>query len=401
MQPARDLLLALDISQSMEARDFPDAAGQPQERLTGARAAIAEFVARRPGDRLGLLVFANGAHLAVPFTLDHALLTESLAQLSTGMAGPRTMIGDAIGLGLKLYEASRAPAKVMILLTDGADTGSRIPPETAARLARSAVSPYTIALGQPGNAVDKVDTAALQAIASLTGGRFALAGRVTELHAIYRQLDALEADKHTRLTHRARHSLFHWPLAAALSVFVLGQLWAALLGRGACAGAGKRPPRRGGRLSMPDLELLHFLRPLWLLGIPLACAWSRSPHCVSMSAASGAARLPIICCRIWWSSRHAMGVRGHGSWLASLLSLGCLALAGPSWQREPAPFADDRGQLVIVLDLAASMNAIDVAPTRLARAPTQAGRTAGPAPERPHRADRLCRQRACGVTAHR
>lgn len=247
VQPARDLLLALDISQSMEARDFPDAAGQPQERLTGARAAIAEFVARRPGDRLGLLVFANDAHLAVPFTLDHALLTESLAQLSTGMAGPRTMIGDAIGLGLKLYEASRAPAKVMILLTDGADTGSRIPPETAARLARErGITVHTIALGQPGNAVDKVDTAALQAIASLTGGRFALAGRVTELHAIYRQLDALEADKHTRLTHRARHSLFHWPLAAALSVFVLGQLWAALLGRGRVRRRGQAAAAPGG-----------------------------------------------------------------------------------------------------------------------------------------------------------
>ena len=119
---------------------------------------------------------------------------------------------------------------------------------------------------------------------------------------------------------------------------------------------------------MPDLELLHFLRPLWLLGIPLACAL----------VALAALRQHVS--RQWRGqiADHLLphlvvkpprdGRPGPRSWLASLLSLGCLALAGPSWQREPAPFADDRGQLVIVLDLAASMNAIDVAPTRLARA---------------------------------
>lgn len=228
--PARDLLLALDISQSMETRDLPGSDGKPRERLEAARAALADFIARRPGDRLGLVVFANGAYLAAPFTLDHGLLLEALAQMHTGMAGPRTMIGDAIGLGLKLFERSRAPAKVMILLSDGADTGSRIPPETAARLARErGVTVHTIAIGQPGNAADKVDVASLQAIATTTGGHHALASRLPELHAVYARLDALEAQNHTRLTHRARHSLYHWPLAAALAVFLFGQCLAALL----------------------------------------------------------------------------------------------------------------------------------------------------------------------------
>ncbi len=228
--PARDLLLALDISQSMETRDLPGTDGRPVDRLAGARAAISEFVARRKGDRLGLVVFANGAHLAVPFTLDHALLGEALAQLRTGMAGPRTMIGDAIGLGLKLYEPSKAPAKVMILLTDGADTGSRIPPDIAAQLASErGITIHTVAIGQPGNHVDKVDTTALQAIAKTTGGRFALASRLDDLHAVYARLDALEPENHTRLTHRSRHPLFHYPLALALGAFVLGQLSVALM----------------------------------------------------------------------------------------------------------------------------------------------------------------------------
>ena len=178
------------------------------------------------GDRLGLLVFANGAHLAVPFTLDHALLHELMAQTRTGMAGPRTMIGDAIGLGIRVFDASRAQAKVMILLTDGADTGSRIPPDTAARIAREHdITIHTIAIGTPtATGTDRVDTATLKSIAQLTGGRAALASRFGELQTVYAALDALETANHTRLTHRTRHPLFHWPLGFAVTLLLLWHL---------------------------------------------------------------------------------------------------------------------------------------------------------------------------------
>lgn len=223
--PARDLLLALDISQSMDTRDIPDAGNKPRDRLFAARLAIDDFIGRRAGDRIGLLVFANSAHVVAPFTLDHALLHDMLAQIRTGMAGPRTMIGDAVGLGITLFERSHARAKVMILLTDGADTGSRIAPDAAARIAAErGITIHTIAIGQRGNSSDKVDVRALQDMARTTGGRFALAGRLTELQAIYARLDAIVKDKHTQLTHRARHSLFQWPLGAALLLFLSGQL---------------------------------------------------------------------------------------------------------------------------------------------------------------------------------
>lgn len=240
--PARDVLLALDISQSMETRDLPGADGKPGDRLGAALAAIDAFVRRRQGDRLGLVVFANGAHLAVPFTLDHELLRETLAQTRGGMAGPRTMIGDAIGLGIKLFEGSKVPARVMILLTDGADTGSRIPPETAARLAHEhGIVIHAIGLGRPGNTVDRVDVDALQAIAGITGGRFALADRADALLAVYARLDALETQNHARLTHRARRPLFHWPLGLALLLWLGTQVWraaaAARRERGGLAGA--------------------------------------------------------------------------------------------------------------------------------------------------------------------
>ena len=227
--PARDLLLVLDISQSMETRDFPDSDNALRDRLGGARRAIDDFVRLRSGDRIGLIVFANAAHVAVPFTLDHAVLHETLGQMAAGMAGPRTMVGDAIGLGIKLFDASAAPAKVMVLLTDGADTGSRIPPETAARLAHDhGIVIHTVALGQPGNATDKVDVAALRAIATVTNGRFALAGRQAELVSVYADIDAREPQNHTQLTHRARHALFQWPLGVVAALFFGGQLLVAL-----------------------------------------------------------------------------------------------------------------------------------------------------------------------------
>lgn len=147
------------------------------------------------------------------------------------MAGPRTMIGDAIGLGIRVFEGSRAKAKVMILLTDGADTGSRIPPDTAARIAgERGITVHTIAIGTPAaSGSDKVDTAALKNIAQATGGRAALASRLDELLAVYAELDAIEAVNHTRLAHRTRHPLFHWPLGLALALLLAWHLGAATL----------------------------------------------------------------------------------------------------------------------------------------------------------------------------
>lgn len=229
--PRRDLLLALDISQSMETPDVPS--GGPGSktitRIEAAKRAIDDFIARRDGDRIGLVVFGDGAYLSVPFTEDHALVRQMLAETHTGLAGPRTKLGEAIGLGIKLFDASKAPSRVMVLLTDGADTGSRIPPETAARVAEERhVVIHTVALGQPGNAVDKVDTATLQSIARITHGRFALAGRADELQNVYAQLDALEARNHDTLIHRPQRPLHQWPLGIAVLLPLAWQLARAL-----------------------------------------------------------------------------------------------------------------------------------------------------------------------------
>jgi Ca-activated chloride channel family protein len=135
IQSARDIMLALDLSQSMEARDFVDSTGQRINRLEAVKQVVDDFIKRREGDRIGLIVYGAGAYPQAPFTLDHESVRILLDETQVGMAGPRTVIGDAIGLSIKLFEASEVEDRVLILLTDGNDTGSTMPPEKAADIA--------------------------------------------------------------------------------------------------------------------------------------------------------------------------------------------------------------------------------------------------------------------------
>jgi Ca-activated chloride channel homolog len=226
IQPGRDLLLAIDISQSMDETDFPDTNGKRLQRLSAVKQVLDQFITTRQGDRIGLVVFGDGAYVHVPFTLDHNLLREMLGGLQVGMAGARTKIGDAIGLAIKLFDSSDAKQKVMIVLSDGNDTGSKIPPETAATIAKQrGVTMHAVAIGDPatrGN--ERVQLANLQAIARIGQGSFALGTDQRQLAAIYRRLDALEKQDFQTLSYRARHPLFQWPLAIAVALLTLLQL---------------------------------------------------------------------------------------------------------------------------------------------------------------------------------
>lgn len=232
IQPARDLLLAVDISPSMRARDYRDRDGRPGERMTAVREVLDEFIARRGGDRIGLLVFGQQPYVQAPFTLEHTTVRELLAQSEPGMAGGRTMIGDALGLALRMFEASTVPGKVVILLSDGADTGSRVPPLKAAEFARRAgITVHTVAIGDPRAAgEDRVDLEALAAIAQATAGRAYRAEDRAALAAIYRELDALERQNFETLSWRPQRALHAWPLGAAVALLLGWHLAAALLG---------------------------------------------------------------------------------------------------------------------------------------------------------------------------
>ncbi|VVO43214.1 vWA domain-containing protein [Pseudomonas fluorescens] len=229
-QPVRDLMLAIDISQSMETTDFTDANGQKINRLAAVKEVVHGFIDKRKDDRLGLIVFGSGAYPQAPLTLDHASLSLLLDDTGIGMAGPNTAIGDAIGLSLKLLDQAREQEKVLILLTDGNDTSSAITPDHAASMAAAkGVVIHTIGIGDPtAEGEAKVNLQGLQHIAEATGGRFFRAEDRNALDQVYGTLDKLTPHQVHTLSHQPKKELFWWPLAAAIAVLALYHLGALL-----------------------------------------------------------------------------------------------------------------------------------------------------------------------------
>lgn len=232
-QPVRDLMLAIDLSQSMETTDFTDANGQKINRLAAVKQVVQGFIERRKNDRIGLIVFGSGAYPQAPLTLDHASLSLLLQDTGIGMAGPNTAIGDAIGLSLKLLEHTAESEKVLILLTDGNDTHSAIPPVRAASMAAAkGVIVHTIGIGDPSADGDaRVDLATLQTIASTTGGRSFRAEDRDSLNQVYATLDRITPQQVNTLSHQPKRDLFWLPVALAISLLTLYHTGALLAAR--------------------------------------------------------------------------------------------------------------------------------------------------------------------------
>lgn len=221
IESARDLMLAVDLSGSMDAQDFVDEKGNNVDRLSAAKQVLADFIARRKGDRLGLILFGTQAFLQVPFSQDHDTFSTLLEEAQVRMAGPQTVIGDAIGLAMKLFENSETRNRVMILLTDGNDTGSKVPPARAAGIAaQNGVTIHTVAMGNPETVGEaKLDIEALKEISDVTKGQFFMANNREELESIYQQLDDLEPEEFETLSFRPKKPLFHFPLALFLGLY--------------------------------------------------------------------------------------------------------------------------------------------------------------------------------------
>jgi len=236
-ETGRDLLLAVDLSGSMATRDFTAPGGTQTSRLDAVKAVIDDFLLNRQGDRVGLIVFGSAAHAQVPFTPDLRAARALLAETRVAMAGPQTAVGDAIGLGIKLFEKSDPGERVMILLTDGNDTASRVTPKKAAELAaREDVTIYPIGVGDPTAAgEDPLDVATLNEIAAATGGEAFLAENRTELERVYATLDQLEPSEFEVKSWRPRRPLFVWPLGFAVALM----LWTQLVRLGRSARAAK------------------------------------------------------------------------------------------------------------------------------------------------------------------
>lgn len=224
----RDLMLAVDISGSMVERDMV-IGDRVVERLTAVKAVAGDFIERREGDRIGLILFGSQAYLQTPLTFDRKTARALLFESAVGLAGRETAIGDAIGLAVKRLRDQAAENRILILLTDGANTAGSIRPRKAAELAaQEGVRIYTIGIGsQPRGAFgllpgrSSIDEGTLQEIAKATGGRYFRARDVGGLQAIYGMLDELEPVVSDEQTFRPVRELFQWPLGAALILSAL------------------------------------------------------------------------------------------------------------------------------------------------------------------------------------
>ena len=225
-ETARDIMLAVDLSGSMDYRDFPGTDDAPVSRFDAVQRVVTDFVAARDTDRVGLIVFGNRAYLQLPFTRDLSTAVALVDLMAVGMAGPRTALGDAIGLAIRSFESSEVEDRILILLTDGNDTASTMTPINAAEIARqNGIQIHTIGIGdESARGEDRVDFSTLAAVAERTGGTFSNAEDEQSLGSIYSAIDTLTSAEVRTRTWRPRTSLVHWPAGAALLLMLLGYL---------------------------------------------------------------------------------------------------------------------------------------------------------------------------------
>jgi len=265
LQPmsGREIMLALDFSGSMEAKDFV-LDGTPVRRIDAVKAVASEFLQRRGGDRVGLVAFAEEAQLAAVPTFDLAAVAEILGEIEIGALGRSTAIGDGLGLSLKRLKDSTSPSRVVVLLSDGTNTAGAVGAEAAAKLAETmGVRVHTIALGSDTTlegelqgASIRVDEAALSDIAAASGGSAFRVQSTDDLRQVTAAIDALEPIAFPAAPVVAVRELWPWPAVAALLLclagFALGDGGARLLPARLAALATRLRPTRTQRPAPSD-----------------------------------------------------------------------------------------------------------------------------------------------------
>lgn len=243
-QSGRDLMLAVDLSGSMEEPDM-ELGGRNVDRLTAAKAVLADFLERRASDRIGLILFGQRAYAVSPLTLDRESVRRQLRDAMVGMAGRETAIGDAIGLAVKRLRTQPAEHRVLILLTDGENTAGVMTPSKAAELAKAEhVRIHTIAFGSDDGLMTVfgmqmpvpgmqggIDEDTLRKVAETTGGQFFRAQDTQSLAGIYAEIDRLEPIQREGRAVRPRIELYWKWLAAALAIAALSLVWSRWRGR--------------------------------------------------------------------------------------------------------------------------------------------------------------------------
>lgn len=242
-QEGREMILAVDLSASMNEEDMK-ISGRTVNRLTMLKVVVNDFIERRVGDRLGLILFADTAYVQTPLTYDRATVRQMLDEAELGLVGDKTAIGDALGLAAKRFNDKGESNRILILLTDGQNTAGNISPTDALEIAKeTGIKVYTIGIGADEmlvrsffgtrrvNPSADLDENLLTRIAKETGGQYFRARNTDELETIYSILDQLEPVEDDPIQLRPQQALFYWPLAFALLLSVILVLGNLLKGR--------------------------------------------------------------------------------------------------------------------------------------------------------------------------
>lgn len=237
---AREIMIALDLSGSMEMDDMTYQ-GRRASRLEAAHSILADFIRRRQGDRIGLIVYADSAHVYVPITSDLETVAQLAEEARIGLAGERTALGDAIALSIRYFNDRENTERVVLMLTDGMINSGVINAEQAIHLARNHdVKIHTIGIGAEEmtvrglfgerriNPSSDLDESFLATIAESTGGEYFRAKSESDMESIYSAIDSLEPIAADEQYFRPHTSLVHWPLALGLLIALLHMWWLAI-----------------------------------------------------------------------------------------------------------------------------------------------------------------------------
>ena len=231
-----DIILAIDTSGSMRARDF-EVHGQRPDRLEVIKAVIGRFIEGRPNDRIGMVVFGSEAYTQAPLTIDHDVLSQFLEKIEIGMAGDGTAIGDGLATGIKRLKSSPAKSRVVVMLTDGANNSGRIDPMAAANAAKAlGIRVHTIGVGSEGvvpivqngrvfHIQADIDEKTLEGISKTTGGQYWRAVDTNALVQVYAEIDKLEKVRHDQKIKQEGRDIFHVFILLALCACFLETVW--------------------------------------------------------------------------------------------------------------------------------------------------------------------------------
>lgn len=228
----RDLMMAVDLSGSMQIEDMV-LNGQTVDRFTMIQHVVSDFIERRKGDKIGLILFADHAYLQAPLTQDRRSVAQFLKEAQIGLVGKQTAIGEAIALGVKRFDMVDESNRILVLLTDGSNNSGSISPEQAAAIAaKRGVKIYSIGVGadvmerrsifgtERVNPSMDLDEEQLTSLAKTTGGRYFRARNSQDLEQIYQEIDKLEPISRDQFSYRPQSELFYLPLAAALLITI-------------------------------------------------------------------------------------------------------------------------------------------------------------------------------------